>query len=800
MSITAISLLASLSLAQPIAPAPDSAASPTADGTATPPPANVPGDIVVTATRRASSVQSTPISITAVGEAEIQSRGVTNLTGLVQSTPGISMKSEGPGQTELELRGMTSSGGNSPTVGFYLDDIPLTAPSGAQNGKVVIDPSLYDLNRVEVLRGPQGTLYGAGSMGGTVRLISNTPDTHRFGLSGEATLSGTDGGGFNHAENLMLNVPLVSDRLALRLVGTQSDTSGWIDRIVAGDYPLVSTDGAVRGNVAGAPVIKRYPDANSDHLYGFRATLLWQPTDRLSITPMVMYQRNKQDGISAYDSVPGTDAHYQPFDIAEPATDRIAIFSNAIKWDVGTVTLAATSAWWNRRSIQIEDASEDFNNPDTGATYASNYGLANPGYYGASGSGEVYGNENDPSHQFSQELRISSNGEHRLNWIAGLFFADFGSTWNFDGTTLNPQAYMDLGTFAPATTTTWFKVYSPTKLKQYAAYANGTYALTPQLKLELGLRYYHYDYRFSSTISGWGSGLGAATPSESGQIDQSKNDFNPRFNLSWQPDRDVLAYVTVARGSRPGGGDARYPTTGPYWSAVFAPYNYTSGQWPSQYQQDSVWSFEAGSKLRLLNRRVTFNWATYYEDWQNIQLEALPGDWQLNINGVAAHIWGGEVESHADLGAGFALALSGSYTHARVNSGPHWQIPPADRLSDVAPWNAHAVLSYDHPISADLTFHALADNTFVGPRYSLAFEPGYTTNGEYIRLPSYDLTNIRLGVSSARGWKVEAFVDNVLNKRAQLESLFQEALPSAAFNRIVTNQPLTAGLDLSLKI
>jgi outer membrane receptor protein involved in Fe transport len=757
-------------------------------------------EIIVTATRRASSVQSTPISVTAMGQAEIAARGLVNFTAMAQATPGVSLKSEGPGQTEIELRGMTSSGGNSPTVGFYLDDIPLTAPSGAQNGKVVIDPSLYDLDRVEVLRGPQGTLYGAGSMGGTVRLIANGPDLQRFHFAGDSTVSGTRGGGFNHAVNAMANLPLVADHLAIRIVATENYTSGWIDRIVASPFPLVSTNGAVRGDVAAAPVTARYPNANSDQLFGLRATVLWQPTSDLSVTPMAMFQRNKQNGISAYDSDPGTLAHYQPFDVAEPSSDRIYILSNTIKWNVGPVTLFSTTAYWNRRSIQNQDASEDFNNPDTGATYASNNGLANPGYYGVSGSGEVHGQENDPSHQFSQELRVSSNGDHRLNWITGLFYSDFGSTWNFAGTTLNPQAYMDLGTFQRATTTHWFNVFSPTTLKQYAAYANATFAVTPVIKAEIGLRYYHYDYTFSSSISGWGSGLGAATPSDSGLIRQSRNDLNPRFNLSYQPNRDFLLYVTASRGSRPGGGDARYPTTGPYWSAVFAPYNFANGQWPSEYQQDHVWSYEIGNKLRLFDRHLTLNWSAYYEDWQNIQLMALPGDWQLNINGNHAHIWGGEVETRADLGGGFKLSVSGSYTHACVASGPHWQLQPVDRLSDVAPWTGDAVLSYTRDIAPTLTLNALVENAFVGPRYSLAFPYGFTTNGAYIQLPSYNLANVRIGVTSSHGWKVEAFVSNVFNRHAQLESLFQECLPSAAFNRIVTNQPQTAGFTLSLKI
>lgn len=760
---------------------------------------SVPGEIVVTAQKRSSTVQSTPISITAVGGAELQARGITNFTSLAQSTPGVSLKSEGPSQTELELRGMTSSGGNSPTVGFYLDDVPLTAPSSAQNGKVVIDPNVYDLARVEVLRGPQGTLYGAGSMGGTIRLITNQPDIRAVAASGEAILSGTQGGGFNHIENAMVNLPVVRDHLAIRLVGSESYTSGWIDRIVASSFPLTSTDGSTRGDVANAPVTKRYKDANSDREITLRGSILWKPIDELTVTLGAFFQHNKQNGISAYDSDPGTLAHYQPFDVAEPDTDRITILNNTINYDAGPVTITSATAYWKRRSKQQEDASEDFNNVNTGVTYAANNGLPNPGYYGPNGSGLVSGQENDPSHQLSEEVRVASRGSGRLTWLVGGYYSDFGSTWNFAGTSQNPSAYLDLGTFDRATTTHWFDVFSPTTLKQYAVFGDATYAITSRLKANVGLRYYSYNYRYRSVITGWGSGLGAATPSDSGLIKQHADGVNPKFNLSYQSNPDFMLYGTVAKGFRPGGGDAKYPTTGPYWSAVFAPYHYTNGAWPTQYKPDSVWSYEVGEKLRLFDRRLTVNSSLYYEDWRNIQLEALPGDWQLNINGNYAHIWGAEVEMRARLGGGFTLSGSASYTHARVDSGPHWQIPPVDRLSDVTPWTGSIVAGYETRLSDRFQFTALVESAYVGERYSLAFPFGFTTNGAYILLPSYDLVNARAGVKSGDRWKIELFVNNLTNKRAQLESLFQETLPSAAFNRIITNQPRTFGVDLSFK-
>ena len=269
------------------------------------------------------------------------------------------------------MRGMTSSGGNSATVGFYLDDIPLAGPASAQNGHVVIDPDLYDLNRIEILRGPQGTLFGSGSMGGTVRLITNQPNLSQFQSTAQSVLSGTDGGGFNHKDNLMVNLPLIDDTLALRVVGTEDYTSGWIDRIVADPFPLVggNPDGTVRGDVQDAPIEKQYPGSNAYQIYAARVTLLWKPTENLSVTPSFFHETSTQNGISAYDSVPGTEAHYQPFDIAEPLTDSLTAYSLNVNYSFPTFDVTSSTARWTRNSTQVEEASEAFNNPLEAITY-----------------------------------------------------------------------------------------------------------------------------------------------------------------------------------------------------------------------------------------------------------------------------------------------------------------------------------------------------------------------------------------------------------------------------------------------
>jgi len=764
-------------------------------------PASSLDEIVVTAQKRVSTIQDTPISITAVTGEDLLNRGVASLASLAQGTPGVSLKTEGPSQTEIEMRGMTSSGGNSATVGFYLDDIPLAGPASAQNGHVVIDPDLYDLSRVEILRGPQGTLFGSGSMGGTVRLISNQPNLSKFEATIQSVLSDTDGGGFNHKDSLMVNFPLIDDTLALRAVGTENYTSGWIDRIVADPFPLAGGNplGTARGDVESAPIVKQYSGSNAYQTYAARVSLLWKPTDNLSVTPAFFHTTSTQNGISAYDSDPGTLAHYQPFDIAEPLTDSLTAFSLNMNYHFQSFDVTSSTARWTRNSTQVEEASEAFNNPAEAITYAANYGLANPGYYGPNGSGPEHGIEDDPSHQLSEELRLASTGDGATSWVAGLYYSDFYSLWTFNGTTPNYSAYMDLGTLAPATTPNWFDAYSPTTLKQYAAFGDLTYALTDALKVDVGARVNHYNYRFSSCISGWGSGYGAATPSCSGLIALSSTSFNPKFNLTYTFNPDLMVYTTLSTGFRPGGGDAVYPTTGAAWGAAFQQQNYTTGKWPTTYAPDRVLSYELGEKARFLDRRLIVNASIYYEDWRHPQLEAYPNDWALNINGNSVSIYGADVDMLADLGGGFQFEVAAGYLYEYLEGGPHWVITPVHKMPEVSPESGTISLNYSRALTSSYTFTTRLENSYTGPRYSIFFSNPYEFIGSYRQLPGYDLLNLRAGIKLREKWSATAFVNNLTNKHAKLESMFTENEPQPSFTRIETNQPLTGGVDLSYR-
>jgi outer membrane receptor protein involved in Fe transport len=767
-------------------------------------------EIVVTAEKRASTVQDTAISITAVSGADLAERGIVDFATLAAETPGISMRDNGPGQTEFEMRGMTSSGGNSPTVGFYLDDVPMTSPAQAQNGKVVIDPSLYDLNRAEMLRGPQGTLYGSGSMGGTVKLITNQPDPAGFHASGEAVLSDTDGGGFNYTVNGMLNLPLIDNQMALRLVGTDSHTSGWIDRIVLSDFPLPVASGSQtgwsRGDVLAGTVAHDYTQSNAEHLAGARGTLLWKVSDNFTLTPTVFYQRVTQDGPSAYDSDPGTMAHYQPFDIAEPYSDQFTLAALTANYTGSGFDLTSVTARWTRTSTQTQDTSESFENPFTCITVPDNappYCTAVMPFYGANGvgSGPVVGTETDPSSQFSEELRVASNSSGPFNGVAGVFYSDFKSQWQLNTQSVNNLSYVDFSNFStPAATTTVWGLNEPAHITQWAIFGEGTWAITPALKETVGARVFSYTSDLSMYFAGWGSPLGGATPSTT-NVSQSSTGLDPKLNLSYEFSKDLMVYATAAKGFRPGGGNQPLPN----FPSPNAPANFGYTAWPKTYNADSLWSYEVGEKARLLDRRLIVNASVYYEDWTQIQLEELPFGYPLFDNAGDAKIYGGELEINALLGGGFTLSASGSYTHATLQAGPHYTIvpenepvgsTPSDVLPDVPKDTANVGLDYLHALNGPLSLVAHIDYTYTGQRYDLVA----INQGQNWSLPGGDhLANLRFGVKSASDWNVALFCTNLGNNHPALENMTALNLANPDFNRVIATQPRTIGIDFSFK-
>jgi iron complex outermembrane receptor protein len=745
-------------------------------------------EIVVTATKRESTVQNTPISITAVSGVELQERGLVSLSELAQSVPGLAMRTSGPGQAEFEMRGMASTGGNSATVGFYLDDVPLSAPASAQSGKVVIDPNLYDLSRIEVLRGPQGTLYGSGSMGGTIKVVTNAPNPQAFDTSGEAVLGGTDGGGFNHAENAMLNIPLATDTAALRIVASHSSTSGWIDRTVIanGDFPLETNNngvsdptGAVRGNVLAAPVAANYRNVNNEDLTAVRSTLLWTPTDRLTFTGSYFYQQIHQDG-GYEDSDPGTNAHYQPFDSPEPTSDYFNLGALTARYRFDAFDLTSTTARYTRNVTYHQDGAEEWQ-----------WALALPSYYTSSGGIGAFipaPVEYDDSKQTSEEVRLTSSGNTRFKWLFGYFYSDFTS-------------YQENYYFAPGGATLFgtsnigsFVV--PTTLIQTSVFSELSYQLTSKMTATVGARRYLYNEWVKLTDSGVaGTGSDAVSITRTSERNQG---LNPKFSLSYAPIDDLLLYSTIAKGFRPGGGTGPVPTTGVLGAtceanlqAVYGTSAFVSG--PNSYAPDHVWNYEIGEKLRAFDSRLTVNSAVYFEKWSDIQQSIpLACGYNYTANAGEAHVYGAEIEIQGVLAKGLILSANVGYTHANIASSNVLGvgIDPGTPIQEIPDWTSSVSLAYRRNLHGALAFTARAENDYVASRTDATYSINH--------LPSYDLTSLRTGVE-AQQWSAVLFVNNLFNKNSPLNDITQISVNLPTYNRVVTTQPLTFGIDLNYR-
>jgi iron complex outermembrane recepter protein len=727
--------------------------------------ASVLEEIVVTAEKRASTVQETPLSMTAISGGALQEQGVSALEGVIQEVPGISIRSAGPGQTQLQMRGLSSSGGQSPTVGFYLDETPLTPPTSALNGKVVIDPDLYDLNRVEVLRGPQGTLYGASSMGGTIKLITNQADPKAFATSAQTILSDTDGGGFNYAVNGMVNLPL-SDRAAVRIVGVYKDLSGWIDRIVLDPFPLETNGGTTRGDVLNAPVVADHHDVNDEVLEGARLSALFQPTEQLSITPSFMYQSINQNGPNTFDSVPGTYAHYESSDVAEPVADYFRVGSLVVNYDFGGAQLTSSTSRYTREEVQTQEAAEP-------VQYAFGIDFFVP---------NTYLQESDKTRQTTEELRLTSTGDSRFSWIVGGFYTDFLST--FDQNSTVP------GLIPLAGSSDLFGTHQPNRVHQYAFFGETYYNITERLKGTLGLRWYSYRSNLDIEEDGIASPTGDSSQYHANAA-AKETGANPKFNLAYQFSKDLLVYATAAKGFRPGGGNQAVPTSGNFsCAAALAAIGRTSA--PLQFDSDSIWNYELGEKAQFLDRRVTLNADVFYISWKNVQQEVpLSCGFPFTDNAADAQSYGSELEIQALLGAGWSVSQSAAYTHAALTrDSPETGLHKGDSLENVPDWTSSTALIYSVSLSSDLVWTSRAENNYVGPSVDTTFARN--------QLPSRDLVRLRTGPNTNR-WSAYLFVDNLTNRKTWISDTNALTLNIPTFNRVATDRPRTIGLDFSWK-
>jgi iron complex outermembrane recepter protein len=740
-------------------------------------------EITVTAEKYNSTIQNTPISMSALSGEQLAAAGIDTVEDVIREIPGLSMRSAGPGFTEIEARGLASNGGAAPTVGFYLDEVPLSPPALSQSGKIVIDPDLYDLNRVEVLRGPQGTLYGSGSMGGTVKLVTNQPKLGVFEGSVQGTLSNTQGGSGNGGASFMLNIP-IGEVLALRVVATDTYRSGWLDRVVVSPFPqdLPSGGTVARGNVLAGPITDVIHNVNTESLYGGRASLLFKPNDDISIVATAFYQRLVLGGYDNFDAPPGADsnAHFEAFNDREPTADTIHIYSLVGTFNVGFADLTSSTAYWQREQHQTQDASES-------ASYAN----------GVYPYVELPYEENDPSQQFSQEVRLTSHGDGRLHWVAGAFYSDMHSLWQESGSNTffaspdNPTGLV-------------FESNNPYRIDQYALFADGSFKITDTLKLSAGLRWFRY--QSSQQEQEWGFDAAVTSPIAPTRTTASESGYNPRFNLSYAPSPDLTTYVSVSKGFRPGGANQIVPPPD------VPPHCAPGAQ--NAFGPDSVWNYEIGEKAKLLNNWLSINSDFYYIKWKNIQQTVLQlCGYEYMSNAGNGRSFGPELEVNAKLTEELFVTASAAYTDAKLTqpnanylatflttSALHPDGTPfcattagcTAPIMNVPKETAGIALTYSTQLFTNYKLTARISDNYVGSTFDEAYYFG-------LKLPSYNLANARVGLSTDK-WSASLFVDNLTNKMAELtanNTSFQFNIP--ALVRITTNQPRTYGTQVSYK-
>jgi iron complex outermembrane recepter protein len=734
-------------------------------------------EIIVTAEKRESTVQKTAISLTAVSGADIQDRGLSDLSNLVQSVPGVSVRTSGPGMAEYEMRGVSSTGGNSPTVGFYYDDTPLTAPSASNEGKIVISPALYDLSRVEVLRGPQGTLYGSGSMGGTIKVVPNAPNPDAFDASVETTFADTDHGGFDHAENAMVNLPFGGGMAALRIVGSYSRDAGWIDRVVIapGDFPPANP--ATRGNILAAPIAADYHDVNDVDRTTVRVSVLIKPVDGLTITPSFFYQRLAAGGLPYIDSDPGTDAHYQPVDVSENYRDEFKLGSLNVKYTTPVLELSSITSYWSRNEPLNQDTTESWT-----VGLVSSGGP--PGYTVAQGGiGAASAIEYNPTHQTTEELRVSSVGDANPKWLVGYFYEDFHSAWDIVFPSQNGAAIYGSNNL--------FSYFSPMPIYQQSVFGEVTYNVTEPFAITVGARRYHYNAPVN--IDQYGA-LTATVVTSTVEKDQG---VTPKVSLSYDFSKDFMLYATASKGFRPGGGTGPVPTSGPLTCEAQLQQEYGSTSFvagPISFKSDNVWSYELGEKLRLADNRVTINGSVYFEKWNGVQqANSLSScGYTYTANTGNAHVRGAELEIQAIVVRDLTVSANAGYSHATMASTPLIDagFDPGTPIQQVPQWTSSESIAYRHGLTDELALIARADNTYTGSRTDATFAIN--------QLPAYDLANVRAGVDGGR-WSAVLFVNNVADKRALLNNIVQDAVNLPTFNRVAVSQPRTAGIDFNYK-
>jgi iron complex outermembrane receptor protein len=772
---------------------------------------NIIEQIIVTAQKRASALQDVPFSVAATSEQQIRDSGSTNIAELSRNIASLTITDLGPGQSQVAIRGISAGqvvrdlvGGVKESIGVYLDE------SAISQALFTPDLDLFDLERFEVLRGPQGTLFGAGSSAGTIRYITRQPQLGRFEGTAEAGVTTGDDSEMGYNVRAAVNLP-AGETTALRVVGYYNELAGFIDSV----YP-------------GRPTRE---DVNGGSKYGARVALLWQPSDTLSITPRVVYQKLETDGyprIDHYNILGNPFTTTQPpvnpgergqvTQIPEGINDEMTLADLVVNWGFGGVTLTSVTSYTDRDVVVTRDASQL-----TGSVSITFGGIFPQGNPLPATPAEVRLNspliDTTNLELFSQEVRLASDGGDAFQWLIGAFYQHIDREYGQNLPTPGYDAFLAARGLPPSTAfnappnTPYFSDV-PFTFKQFAVFGEGTYRFTDQWSLTGGLRYYDFNEDRFLTFAGVFADQGYTRQPGS----TSSDGFSPRLILAYEPNDDVLLTAQVARGFRLGG------INDPLNVGLCTADDLTTFNGHPDFKDEKVLNYELGAKTQLADGRVTFNTAVFFSDIDNLQVIADAGSCSSRIvlNAQAQSI-GAEVELLARPTPDWDLGLSATYVKAEITETktnaagvPIAGIRDGNRLPTSPEFQASASVTYNWQFTAALDAFANFTYQHVGSSFTqLAdqepgvgcvgcpgapgfFNFGNTTVSSFTfepELPAYDIGNMRFGVKKD-AWEAALYVNNVWDERAFL-SLDRERGFRARVGYL-TNQPRTYGLSLRM--
>jgi outer membrane receptor protein involved in Fe transport len=624
-------------------------------------------EVVVTATRREERLQDVPISVSAFSQEKLDAQGLRSIDDLTRLTPGVVFERNGMGSSanyndensDINIRGIDSQAGTS-TTGIYIDDTPVQSRH-IGFGAVNVFPALFDLERVEVLRGPQGTLFGAGAEGGVVRFITPEPGLTRGSgyVRGEA--ASTKSGDVSYELGAAAGGPVIDNVLGFRVSASFRRDGGWVDRV---SYSLMPNPA---NTLLPTPVFTGVTgsDANWQQTVTFRAALKWALSDALAITPSFYYQRLHINDTAAYWvglSNPGADTFYNGNALTNPSTDPMWLAAIKVDWNLGFAQLTSNTSYLHRDQTSTSDYTQYLR-----ATYAF-FGLLPTIYPQAGDAG--YAPFGDDQRNFYQEIRLAStNAAARVVWNTGVFFSHLNENIpeNIYDATLDAEtggSVCSLALPCPG----GLIYYGPVDRvvdKQIAAFGELSFRFTDTLKATAGLRVAHVEFT-GSTFQG-GPFLG--TPNAATEASASENPLTPKAVLSWQPNRDNLYYASAAKGYRVGGVNVGVGNIcGIDLQTLGLPIGADGMRHvPDSFSSDSLWSYELGGKSTFLEHRLQINSSLFLIYWkdiqQNVYLPSCGEQFTANLGQVQSR--GGDIDMLFRPVDSLMLELTVAYTDAR---------------------------------------------------------------------------------------------------------------------------------------